>query len=128
GAYVGSTIFAEIDLSMVRGLEMVRHRGPSTIGIDTIYLSKGMIPKVFLQGAGVPDDFTEYIRFLVTTPIQYHSCFISFSSKDEAVARRLHADLQDQGVRCWFAPHDLVPGTIILSSIDEAIRVYDKLL
>jgi len=33
--------------------------------------------------------------------------FISYSSKDQAFAERLHADLQNKGVRCWFAPHDL---------------------
>jgi hypothetical protein len=42
--------------------------------------------------------------------IQYYSCFISYSSKDDAFAKRLHADLQNTGVRCWFAPHDLPIG------------------
>jgi len=61
-------------------------------------------------------------------PIQYHSCFISYSSSDEVLARRLHADLQDKGVRCWFAPHDLKPGQLIRKGIDEAIHMQDKLL
>ena len=37
-------------------------------------------------------------------------------------------DLQGQGVRCWFAPHDIQGGRKIHEQIDEAIRVYDKLL
>ena len=57
-----------------------------------------------------------------------YSCFISYSSKDEEFARRLHADLQDKGVRCWFAPHDMPIGAKILDAIDEAIRLRDKLL
>jgi hypothetical protein len=61
-------------------------------------------------------------------PIQYYSCFISYSSRDEILARRLHADLQDQGVRCWFAPHNLRPGTLIRKGIDDAIQLQDKLL
>jgi len=38
------------------------------------------------------------------------------------------ADLQNKGVRCWFAPHDLPIGAKIWDAIDEAIRVRDKLL
>ncbi len=40
-------------------------------------------------------------------PVQYHSCFISYAHQDGNPARRLHADLQDHGVRCWFAPHNM---------------------
>jgi hypothetical protein len=40
----------------------------------------------------------------------------------------LHADLQNKGVRCWFAPHDIKGGRKIHEQIDEAIRVYDRLL
>jgi hypothetical protein len=43
-------------------------------------------------------------------------------------ADRLHADLQNKGVRCWFAPHDLPIGAKIWDAIDEAIRVREKLL
>jgi hypothetical protein len=39
--------------------------------------------------------------------IQTAGCFISYSSKDDEFANRIHADLQNSGVRCWFAPHDL---------------------
>jgi hypothetical protein len=62
------------------------------------------------------------------SPIQYHSCFISYSSKDDILARRLYADLQDQGVRCWFAPEDMKIGDKIRARIDEAIHMQDKLL
>jgi hypothetical protein len=41
---------------------------------------------------------------------------------------RVDADLQDKGVRCWFAPHDLPIGAKIWDVIDEAIRLKDKLL
>jgi TIR domain len=61
-------------------------------------------------------------------PIRFHSSFISHSSKDQASAERLHADLRAKGVRCWFAPHDLPIGAKILDAIDEAIRLRDKVL
>jgi hypothetical protein len=123
-----STNFGAVDLSKVEGLEKVIHEGPSTIGIDTIYLSQGNIPEAFLKGAGVDDTFITYIRSLVGKPIEYYSCFISYSSKDEVFAKRLYADLQSHNVRCWFAPEDLKWGERIRSGIDEAIRIHDKLL
>jgi TIR domain-containing protein len=41
---------------------------------------------------------------------------------------RLHSDLQTKGVRCWYAPEDLKTGDKFRQRIDEAIRIYDKLL
>jgi hypothetical protein len=128
GVHIGWTAFGNVDLSSVRGLETVEHEGPSTIGIDTLYRSQGNIPEVFLRGTGVPDDMITYIKSLVGQPFQYYSCFISYSSHDEALAQRLHADLQDKGVRCWFAPKDLKIGDEFRSVIDASIQVYDRLL
>jgi hypothetical protein len=127
-AVAGTTTFAALDLSVVKGLETIEHRGPSTIGIDTIYRSKGKIPEAFLRGAGVPDTFITYVHSLTGEAIQYYSCFISYSSQDEAFAQRLHNHLQGQGVRCWFAPEDMKIGDKIRFRVDESIRIYDKLL
>ncbi len=128
GTMFGWTVFSDMDLSEVKGLQMVLHVGPSTIGIDTIFKSKGRIPEAFLRGCGVPDEFITYMRSLVGQPIEYYSCFISYSSKDQAFADRLHADLQAKGVRCWFAPEDVQGGKKLHEQIDEAIRYHDKLL
>ena len=127
-AIVGGTVFGDVDLSKVQGLETVKHRGPSTIGIDTVYRSKGRIPEVFLRGCGVPDEFIAYMGSLMGRAIEYYSCFISYSSKDQAFTERLHADLQAKGVRCWFAPEEMKGGKKLHEQIDEAIRYHDKLL
>jgi hypothetical protein len=124
---VGYTKFLHVDLSCVNGLESVNHSAPSTIGIDTIYRSNGKIPDIFLKGAGIPDDMIRYIHSIAGA-IQFYSCFISYSSKDREFAERLHADLQAKGVRCWFAPHDVQGGKKLHEQIDQAIRMYDKLL
>jgi len=112
----------------VKGLEAVEHRDPSTIGIDTIYRSAGHIPEIFLRRAGVPEDFIIYMRSLMTHPVEYYTCFIGYASQDQDFAERLHADLQSNGVLCWFAPEDLNTGENFWHSIDESIRLYDKLL
>jgi hypothetical protein len=106
----------------------VIHQGPSTIGIDVIYASKGKIPESFLRGCGVPEIFIDYLPSLTQQRIQFYSCFISYSSKDADFAERLHADLQNRGVRCWFAPEDMKIGDKIRPRIDESIRIHDKLL
>ncbi len=128
-ASVGWTEFGGVDLSEVKGLESVRHAGPSTIGIDTNYRSKGRIPEVFLRGCGVPDDFIAYVSsFVAGKAIQFYSCFISYSSKDQTFAERLYADLQAKGVRCWFAREDMKIGDRIWERLDQSIRLHDKLL
>ncbi|HWZ96950.1 MAG TPA: pentapeptide repeat-containing protein [Candidatus Dormibacteraeota bacterium] len=88
---MGFTSLGAINLRTVRGLETVRHEGPSVIGIDTVYLSKGQVPEVFLRGAGVPETFITYMRSLVVEPIEYYSCFISYSTMDQEFADLLHS-------------------------------------
>jgi uncharacterized protein YjbI with pentapeptide repeats len=125
---MSATTVVDVDLSAATGLETITHRGPSSIGIDTIYKSQGNIPEIFLRGAGVPETFIAYAKSLVVEPIEYYSCFISYSNKDEEFTKRLHRDLQGEGVRCWFDREDLKIGDEIRPKIDEAIRKYDKLL
>jgi hypothetical protein len=117
-----NTKFADVDLSTAKELETVEHTGPSTIGIDTVYMSKGKIPEVFLRGAGVPELFITYMRSLAANPIEFYSCFISYSTKDQQFAQRLYADLQNKNVRCWFAPHDMQSGRKVHEQIDQAER------
>jgi maltose alpha-D-glucosyltransferase/alpha-amylase len=59
---------------------------------------------------------------------KYHSCFISYSSKDEDFVRQLHADLVNSGVRCWFAAKDLRIGDRFRDKIHKSISTHDKLL
>jgi hypothetical protein len=108
----------------------VRHLGPSNIAVNTLIRSAGKIPEKFLRSCGLPEVFITYIPILLKSiePIQFYSCFISYSSKDQEFAERLYADLQNKGVRCWFAPEDLKIGDRFRDRIDESIRLHDKLL
>ncbi len=76
----------------------------------------------------MPETFISYARSLVGRAIEFYSCFISYSTADQAFAEKLHADLQRKGIRCWFAPEDLRIGTEFRQEIEQAIKAYDKLL
>jgi len=117
-----------VNLSETKGLDSCQHNGPSSIGIDTLLKSNGEIPEAFLLGCGVPQEFITYAHSLHNQPVQFYSCFISYSMKDQAFVNRLHADLQNKGVRCWYAPHDIAGGKKIHEQIDRAIQVHDRLL
>ena len=124
------TSFTDCDLSQVKQLDLMQHFGPSPVGIDTIYKSKGKIPESFLRGCGVPEGFITQMHSLVgaVDGIQFYSCFISYSGKDEDFAKRLHGKMRDAHLRVWFAPEDVQGGKKLHEQIETAIRVYDKLL
>ena len=100
------------------------------IDINSIIKSRGNIPESFLRGCGVPEDFIRYIPSLIGAmqPIEYYSCFLSHASADAEFCKRLHARLQQEKVRVWFAPEDMKAGRKVEHQIDDAIRVMDKLL
>jgi len=127
GADLFRTIFGDTNLADAIGLESCVHHGPSVLDHATLIRS-GMLPLVFLRGCGLPDKYIDYLPSLLNKAIQFYSCFISYSTKDQEFANRLHADLQNKGVRCWFAPHDIKGGEKIHEQIDEAIRLYARLL
>ncbi len=51
----------------------------------------------------------------------HHDVFISYSSRDKAVADATCAYLESRGIRCWIAPRDVLPGSNYPRAIVEAI-------
>jgi len=126
-AQLGFTVLGNADLTGATGLDTCRHLAPSIVDHQTLGKSWPIsIP--FLRGCGLPETLIEYLPSLLGQPIQFYSCFISYSTKDQGFADRLYADLQVRGVRCWFAPEDLKIGDQFRQRIDDAIRLHDKLL
>jgi hypothetical protein len=130
GARCWGTLFVDLDLSEVRGLDRVDHFGPSEISVSTLIRSRGKIPEVFLRDCGVPDPVIAHLPSLIgaMSPIQFYSCFISYSTKDEEFARRLRSRMVQEKLRVWYSPEDIQGGKKLHEQIDEAIRGYDKLL
>jgi uncharacterized protein YjbI with pentapeptide repeats len=123
------TVLGNLDFSTTSGLDRCHHEGPSIVDSRTLLKSGASLPLHFLRGCGLSDRLIDYLPSLLEAgPIQFYSCFLSYSTANQDFADRLYADLQNRGVRCWFAPHDMQPGRKIHDQIDEAIRVYDRLL
>jgi hypothetical protein len=130
GAWAARVLFVNLDLRGVKGLDAVVHSGPSTIGVDTIYKSDGKIPHSFLRGCGVPEALITYIPSLVAAQagIEYNSLFISYSTEDHEFAERLSVDLEANGFRCWFSPHNSESDEWMRDQTDHAIQMQDKVL
>lgn len=132
----GQTVIAGADLSALASFEEARHDGPSHV-MDSLELTaEGLRARVyrlgpveaFLRGAGIQEEYLDTFRYSIQKPIEFYSCFISYSHSDVAFATRLYNDLQMRGIRCWLDKHELLPGDDIYASLDRGIRLWDKIL
>lgn len=127
-AHLADTVFEGVDLSSVIGLNRCIHFARSCLDHSTLSMS-GPLPLEFLRGCGLSDKYIDYIPSLFhENVIQFHSCFISYSTKDQEFADRLYNDLQENEVRSYYAPEEMKGGEKLYDQIDNAIRVHDKLL
>ena len=51
-----------------------------------------------------------------------HDVFISYSTKNKNVADAIVADFEQHGIKCWYAPRDIVPGARWVTALTEAIK------
>jgi hypothetical protein len=127
GAILGNGLMAFTNLRGTIGLDTCEHSGPTAIDYETLALS-GQLPEVFLRGCGLPDFYIAEWQVRWTNPIEFYSCFISYSHADKSFARLLHDALQGRGIRCWLDEHELLPGDHVHRAVDEGIRLWDKVL
>jgi hypothetical protein len=121
-----NTVLAGADFTGARGLDRVWHRSPSLIDFEAVQRSGGL-PVPFLRGCGLPDEVIEFYQ-ATSGAIHFNSCFISHADADRTFVDRLHADLQNAGVRCWYSPLDLPIGARQRAALSEAIHFQDRLL
>ncbi|MGH1363290.1 MAG: pentapeptide repeat-containing protein [Calditrichia bacterium] len=144
---LNETKLLNIALSNTKNLETCIHKGPSMLDTSTFSRS-GVLPEKFLKGCGLSDweieatklyqkdlsdgqliDITYKIaQIRIANPVQYYSCFISYSHANKKFARRLHDTLQDKGIRCWLDEKQMLPGDDIFEQVDRGIRGWDKVL
>lgn len=130
GASIGSTVFGSIDFRTVIGLDEVEHWRPCHIDIDSLYRSKGIIPKIFLQRCGVPETMITYIKSIVSAskPIEFYKVFLSFSSADADFADRLYQALNHRGISCWKYDREQHLGHDVYDNIDAGLKLSDKVV
>jgi hypothetical protein len=90
----------------------------------------GRLPLTLLRRFGFPGKLMPGLmaQASLKDATQFCSCFISYSTRDQEFAKRLHSDLRSEGVRCWFAPEDLRIGDRFQDRIEESIRIFDKVM
>ena len=137
GANLRDSMFAgtqltNLDLSETFGLEHAMHDEPSSLGVDTLYRSRGAIPDVFLQAIGLTDLFITYARETIKAEagplFPYYSAFLSYSHADQAAVRVIYEQLTQRTIPCWLDEHQLKPSDKIDVNVDRAIRGADKVL
>jgi hypothetical protein len=129
-AFGARTVWAAVDLSDARGLDTVRHFGPSEVGVQTLKRSRGRIPAEFLKGCGLADweveqaklydpDLTptafrmiqdEARRLYIKSPIKVPDLFISYSHGDAGFVDALEGKLDEKGIRYWRDTKDATAG------------------
>jgi len=129
-ASLGSTIFANSDLGQVIGLDRLVHRGPSHISTDTLILSEGKLPDVFLRGCGLSDGDIEYARLSDSAlrveeinkilsiirdlreaqAVQVCPLFISYNLSNSQFVDQLSQTLSKKGIRYWRDIHEIQSG------------------
>lgn len=142
GANLGGTLFVGIDLSGIKNLSTCVHHYPSHLGLDTILLSKGLIPDEFLRACRIDpviqrlltgdqpsqtDAFYEW-HAQSGSPLRLDSCFISYSTDDKRFAERLQNALNARGVDYWYAPVHAEWGRKLTAQIDRQIRLRDRVI
>ena len=51
-----------------------------------------------------------------------HDVFISYSTKNKNVADAVVADFEQNGIKCWYAPRDILPGEEWVTAITNALE------
>ncbi len=105
-AVVGITKFVNCDLSSVIGLDFARHTGPSALTMDTIARSGGMIPRVFLERAGVAGPLLAAQDAMRGVNRAFPTVLIVGSSEDSELAGRIRSGLAESQIPAWFMAAD----------------------
>ena len=127
-ALVGITKFVNCDLSNVIGLDFAKHTGPSTLALDTIARSGGMIPRVFLERAGVAGPLVAVQDAMRGVNRAFPTVLIVGSSEDGELAGRICSGLAESQIPAWSMAADnetaLYSGDILF----EHTPYYDRLI
>lgn len=126
------TKVSQLNMTNIKSIEMINHKGPTYLDATTFQKSQGQIPEIFLKGCGLSDWEIESVKLynpkLTPTevtdilykmdelrnekPIQFHNLFISYNHKDAPFADALEKYLDAKGIRFWRDVHDAPAGRL----------------
>lgn len=134
-----------VDLSQVKGLDTIKHDSRTNIGMDTLAISKGHLPEIFLRECGLSPWEIEFSRLYDPTltageisdildvnifrkrtegPIYLGGIFISYSYEDSDFVDKLYKYLKEAGAPVWLDRHDMLAGSLY-KQIARNIRIQD---
>jgi hypothetical protein len=72
----------------------------------------------------LPENLPKEIGENIEKPVETisHDVFVSYSSMDKTVANSIVAYLEKDGIKCWIAPRDVLPGVNFHVAIVNAIK------
>jgi hypothetical protein len=82
----------------------------------------------FLAIRLVNKPYLKSVSLLYGTQRMAHDVFISYSSKDKSMTDAVCARLEANGIRCWMAPRDIVPGSDWSAAVVDAIKASKVLI
>ena len=113
GARLRDTLLVGVDLSTVKGLQSVRHLGPSSIATDTMSRTAAGLssdsPRLrevesLYRGAGVEEHLIAYYRHRCGGARGLKPCYIVHHPADRGCANLVFDALRARGVNCWLDP------------------------
>ena len=130
-------MFSNVDFEGATGLDRCVHQGPSGIDTRTLLNPNNDLPPTFLSGCGVPQMLIDYLPQLRSarpwsgvdasaSPLRFDSCFISHAAADTLLANQLRGALRMNGIQCFIAPQDMVPGEENIRQIERLIDLAEK--
>jgi len=99
-----------------------------SIDLQSIALSENQPADVLKSIFGIHSTDIKQYTSDMTTPINYHKVFISYSFKDKVFAKRLNEALRLKGVSTFLWENDAPGGKRLKTIMSENIQEYDKLL
>ena len=129
GATLASTLLVDVNLQKVKGLNHCSHLGPSILDSNTlIRLPSDTAVDRFLSDCGIPNFLIEHLPLWRKAGSPFFSCFISYSSRDEAFCDRLSKDLRARQIRVWNYKTDGTVGRPVWPQIEESIAAHEKMI
>jgi TIR domain/Pentapeptide repeats (8 copies) len=126
-AYIMGAKFTNVDLSKTRRLGKAQLYPPVTIDARSL-MKSGALPRSLYRACGLTDKASGALQKILHSGPKRTKAFISYSSRDESVVKKIQSDLEDHGIETWFAPRDLPIGAETRSTLDKAVLGANKLI